>query len=228
MHPSKAPTRRKEARQPGADSPRMRRYTLFSLGIHVLVLTFVSLPWTQRERPIFADPLYEVALIQWPEPNYEPPRPALRKEPEPERKAKPKPKPKPKPETVALEAKTKTPEKAEPEPPPAEEPVSLGQVDQRDFTQDWYLQLIKARLARAWDPPSGGEGMMQASLHFIIRGDGSIGEPEVRSSSGWTLYDRSTLRAVMSVKKFPPLPESYSGDQLGLTVNFKRMLEGSS
>jgi TonB family protein len=178
-----------------------------------------------------------VALIKWPEPNFEPPKPAAKPKPKPPEPKPPEPKPKPKLETGPLK-ETKSPPKETPKPetkpvetkpvkeaPQAEDPVSLGVVDQPDFKQDSYLQLLRRLLARQWDPPGGGDGFTQASVHLVIKKDGTIVDPEVRNSSGWSLYDRSTLRAVLAVKKFPPLPEAYSGDELGLTVNFRQNVE---
>lgn len=239
MNPTKAPTRRKEARPPDAGSPKMRRFTLLSLGIHVLFVSLFSLSLIQPLRPVPAEPIYEVALIQWPEPNYEPPKPVRppekKKEPE-----KPKPEPKkPKPEDAVVVPKSEPKPKPPPEPKQAEEPVpektpvpiqdapeepvSMGEVDQKDFKHDYYLQQVRRILARAWDPPSGGTGLVEVGLHFIIDRTGAISALEVSSTSGWNLYDRAALSAVLSVKKLPPLPESYAGDQLGLTVNFQRM-----
>jgi TonB family protein len=108
-----------------------------------------------------------------------------------------------------------------PDAPP--EPVSLGVVDQKDFRHDYYLELIRGLLARAWNPPDGGSGLLLTSLHFNILRDGTIIEPEIVSPSGWSLYDRAALGSVMTVRKLPPLPEAYAGEQLGLTVNFRRM-----
>ena len=79
MDKNKAPTRRTEARQPGAGSSSMRRFALSSMGIHILVLSVVSLPVVQRESPVHAEPLYEVALIEWPEANFQPPTPTPKK-----------------------------------------------------------------------------------------------------------------------------------------------------
>lgn len=227
-----------EARQPDAGSP-MRRYTLLSLGIHVLLVSAISFPLIRPQRPIPAEPIYEVALIQWPEPNFVPPKPA--KTPTKPKQVE-KPKPLPKPEDAVV-----VPEKSEPKPKPVkdpepkkiespvpektpveipdvpEEPVSMGDVDQRDFKHDYYLQQLRRILARAWDPPVGGTGIVRTSVHFVIHRDGTVVTPEVTAPSGWRLYDRSALGAVLSVKKLPPLPEAYKGDQLGLTVNFQRM-----
>ena len=70
--------------------------------------------------------------------------------------------------------------------------------------------------------------MIRATVHFVVQRDGTIMEPEIVGPSGWTLYDRSTIRALINVKKFPPLPEAYSGGQIGLTVDFQRVVDGSS
>lgn len=238
MNSKKAPTRRKEARQPDAGPPRMRRYTLFSVGVHALLISLFSLPIIPRERPIPADPLYEVALIKWPEPNYEPPVPTRKEIPKPKKKPEPKP-PEPKQEAVPVKPVVKkekpAPKKEEPAPKPVpekkteetpqepDEPVSLGMVDQKDFKHDYYLQLVRSRLAQAWDPPAGGSGLMRTTMHFVILRDGTIIETEIVDSSKWNLYDRSAQRAIISVGKLPPLPEAYSGDRLGLTVNFRRL-----
>jgi outer membrane biosynthesis protein TonB len=241
MNPTKAPTRRKEARQPGAGSHSMRRYTLFSVGIHIAFISLISFPLVRPHRPILAEPIYEVALIKWPESNYLPPKPAQAREREkPVEKLKPRPKqkdevvvpkektprPKPTPKTEPEEKTPATSPKLVEIPNAPEDPVSLGMVDQRDFKHDYYLELLRGILARAWDPPRGGTGVIQTSLHFIIQRDGSILDPKVTVTSGWNLYDRSAMGAVLGVKKLPPLPEAYSGDQLGLTVNFQRMGDG--
>jgi outer membrane biosynthesis protein TonB len=189
-----------------------------------------------------ADPIYEVALVQWPEPNFQPPTPTRtppKVEPKPVEPEKPKPEPRPQ-EVVIPEKVEATPKPVEKKPPPEPkveatpkpvetpqvptEPVSLGQVDQRDFKHDYYLQLLRGILARAWEPPSEGEGLRKTSLHFIIQRDGTIVAPEIIAESGWTLFDRAALRAVLSVKKLPPLPEAYTGNELGLTVDFQTMM----
>ena len=241
MNSTKAPTRRMEARPPDAGSPDMRRFTLLSVGIHLLFLFLISVPLIQPRRPMPAEPIYEVALVSWPEPNYEPPKPV--RPPEKPKPQKPKPEPKkPKPEDTVVvpkkqapkpkpvvdpepeTTKTPVPEKTPvPIPDAPEEPVSMGEVDQQDFKHDYYLQQLRRILARAWDPPSGGTGVVRVSVHFIIDRNGAISALEVSTTSGWNLYDRSAMAAVLSVKKLPPLPEAYSGDQLGLTVNFQRM-----
>jgi outer membrane biosynthesis protein TonB len=247
------PIRRKEARLPEAGSTLLRRYALLSLVVHVTLagLSLASFPGLRRhERSLFAPRIYEVALVPAPVPNYEPPFPQAEKKKQPvplkavktpETKVKPKtedpkekpvktteaPPPKEKPATTATGTSEK-PQAATTTSAPEEHPVSMGMVDQANFHQDYYLETIRSILVRLWDPPTGGTpGLHQASIHFIVQRDGTITDPTITSASGWALYDRSALGAVMAaVHKLPPLPEGYEGNELGLTVNFQRVEEG--
>ena len=230
----------------------MTRYLALSLGVHLAVVFLISIPLVHRVRPIFAEPIFQVALVEWPEPNYVPPvptrvpprtqekpreKPAAEKKPEPDAvKIKdPRKKPeKPREETKPLVAENR---KAETRPVVSEQPaverpvlneapegpVSLGTVDQADFKHDYYLQIVMSRLAQAWVRPPGGQGVTRATVHFIIRRDGSIVQPFLQEPSGWALYDRSVDRAVHEVRQLPPLPEAYAGDQLGVTAVFQRI-----
>jgi outer membrane biosynthesis protein TonB len=217
----------------------MRPFVVASIVVHVAFLSALSRPAAEPQHPIIADPIYQVALIRSPEPNYEPPVPTT---PAPVRNVEPKKAPVPKPNKDAVAIPEPKPKKSpkNPEPPQklaaqvkpvktpeapraTDAPVSLGDVDQKEFTQDWYLETIRVMLARAWDPPAGGNGLLLTRVHLVIRRDGSIVKPEVMSGTGWGLYDRSAVGAVLTVKKFPPLPQDYPGDELGLTVNFQRL-----
>jgi protein TonB len=232
---------------PDAGSSLLRRYTPVSLILHAAGFALLALPPVQRERPVFAQPIYEVALVRWPVPNYEPPIPSTprKKQAEPAKTPKkeaPKPKdaipvksskPKPKADTKTEAKAESAPEAKSIDQPPGQSPVgtpngndrpvSLGQVDQEGFRHDYYLELLRTILARSWDPPLGGEGILTASVHFVIQRDGTITAPEIVGSSGWSLYDRSALGAVLTARKLPPLPEGYDGDHIGLTVNFQRV-----
>jgi protein TonB len=245
-------SRRKEARGPGAEGVGVTRYLALSLGVHLAVVFLISIPLVHRVRPIFAEPIFQVALVEWPEPNYVPPAPA-RVLPRPQDKPQEKPpaEKKPEPDAVKIKDTRKEPEKPREEPKPVvaetkkaetrpvvpdaspvehatptdapEGPVSLGAVDQTDFKHDYYLQIVMSRLAQAWVRPPGGQGVTRATIHFIIRRDGSIVQPFLQEPSGWALYDRSVDRAVHEVRQLPPLPEAYAGDQLGVTAVFQRI-----
>lgn len=184
----------------------------------------------------------KVEEVQPPEPEAVPvetkpkPKPKpIEKKPEPEvvKKAEKKPDPVPLKPAKAREEKSETVEpEVEPEveeiKAPKEvpvEPVSVGSVDQKDFKHNYYLQVVRARLAREWDRPGTGAGLLQSTVHFIIKRDGTVLSPEVTEPSGNTIYDRAALSAVFSVKQLPPLPDTYSGDQIGISVVFQTKFE---
>lgn len=259
MDDNPASARRQEGRQADVERTRIRGYTLASVAVHVVVVLSLSLLFSPPQKPVFAKPIYSVALVEWPEPNYEPPKPARRApEPPKERVEPPKPEPKPEPpDAVPLKPrprpemkepepkpkpKPKEPPKKEPEPPkedpapeptpeveapPAEdpEPVSLGTVDQKDFKHNYYLERVRALLARAWARPRLGSGTLRSTVHFVVKRDGTVVASYVSEPSGVALYDRSAMSAVLSVGKLPPLPQGYDGEELGLSVVFQS-LEG--
>jgi len=249
---------------------RMRRFTVFSVIGHLTILLGLGFTVAPPLRPIFAEPLYTVAFVESPDPNYEPPKrvrsksvrpktetpkPAAQPPPaetvptpepdiapteiaEPKPKAKPvKPKvvpkaaqPKPKPvEKVPLKPPAKRPDEAPAEdagptinnPEAPEDPVSLGMVDQKDFRDSYYLLLVRRKLAESWSAPTGGAGLLKTSIHFVIRRDGTIIDPEVNGSSSDRVYDRAALGAVVNAGAMPPLPQSYDGDEIGITVVFQ-------
>ncbi|HET9235205.1 MAG TPA: hypothetical protein VFP10_13805, partial [Candidatus Eisenbacteria bacterium] len=117
-----APIRRERARQPEPGSNLLRRYTPLSLAVHVGVaaLSLISFPALRgHERPVYAKPIYQVALMPSQVPNYEPPfpQPEKRKEPVPAKpvvtEAKPKQKAAPPKETVPVKSAKPTPKTTE-------------------------------------------------------------------------------------------------------------------
>ena len=248
----------------------MRRYTLWSLVLHLVLFLVLSFTITPPQRPIFAEPIYSVAVIEGPVPNNAPPKPV------PKQLEKPKPapvekKPEPKVEQKQDVVKVKEPEVVKPEPkktdppkkeevkkpvvePPKEkkplkapakrpdkaalpptktnaaetppEPVAVGMVDQKDFKHNYYLDRVRALIAQNWKAPASQAGLSEALVHFVIHRDGTFEAVEVRKSSGQGFYDRAAMRAVTSVSRFPPLPQSYSGSELGITVMFNTVRGG--
>jgi protein TonB len=74
-------------------------------------------------------------------------------------------------------------------------------------------------LASQWRRPALG-GEVVALVHFTIHRDGSVSDSRVVQSSGYSSYDLAALRAVQAAAPFPPLPQSYDQDSLGVTVEF--------
>jgi periplasmic protein TonB len=91
--------------------------------------------------------------------------------------------------------------------------------DNPNFKHSYYIDRLTAMLAAQWQRPAIG-GELVALVHFTIRRDGSVVSVSVVESSGYSSYDLAALRAVQQAAPFPPLPQSYTQDSLGVTVEF--------
>ncbi|MFH1845762.1 MAG: TonB family protein [bacterium] len=174
-----------------------------------------------------------------PEPEITPPEPVPVEEPDPEPRIVPEPEPQQ--VVVAPEPEVQEPP-AKPvvvaEPPPTLSPIGDVAPETTDirstdepFPFAWYLQLVKGRILRNWNPPQvsmRGADQMVCVIHFFIERGGAVTRPTIVSSSGITLLDRSSLRAVQAAHPLPPLPREFGSPALGLTYTFvtKSALQG--
>ena len=117
--------------------------------------------------------------------------------------------------------------------PPREGPgePSLAEVstpmlpDAPGFEYPYYLNLLRGRLSDAWLYPAdaaSGKEVLQATMAFRIRRDGSVDQARLEASSESDIFDRSVLRAVEAAAPFPPLPDGFKKETLGvLFVTFE-------
>lgn len=148
-----------------------------------------------------------------------------------------KPKPKPKPE-VKQQPKRPEPEPAKPShevpvtPPSAQRtvlpyaPVAGGlsgqvAVDDANFEFAYYLQMVRAQIARNWTPPAGAVTGARAELYFRVARSGAISALRIEAGSGNDVFDQSATRAVVITQQLPPLPLGYSGADLGIHFGFE-------
>ena len=101
-----------------------------------------------------------------------------------------------------------------------------GAVSERDQTllQFWITRVL-GNIANEWDPPSRPTGSREivAIVHFRVGRNGRlIVEPDTRSSSGNRRYDSAAVRAIMAGQPFPPLPQAYRGNTLGINLGFRQ------
>ena len=157
------------------------------------------------------------------EPQPVPPTPEPTPRPSPPKEPQPSPQPKPKAATP-------------PEPAPAPDlrrrqgsptgsttgTAALGArvgFDNPNFKHSYYIDRLTAMLAGQWQRPALG-GEIIALVKFTIHKDGAVSDVHVVESSGYSSYDLAALRAVQQAAPFPPLPQSYARDSLGVTVEF--------
>ncbi|MBN2209361.1 MAG: TonB family protein [Candidatus Coatesbacteria bacterium] len=108
---------------------------------------------------------------------------------------------------------------------------NLGEVsapmlrDAPVFEYPYYLNLLRGRLSDAWLYPAdaaSGKGVLQATMAFRICRDGRVDQVRLEESSKCEIFDRSVLRAVEAAAPFPPLPDGFKKETLGvLFVTFE-------
>jgi TonB family protein len=148
-----------------------------------------------------------------------------------------KPRAKPKPEVKQQPKPVEPPKQA---PPPTDNPqpaaarnlvlpyapVTSGvsgqvAVDDANFEFAYYLQIVRAQIARNWTPPAGSETGTRVEVYFRVTRSGSISGLRVDVGSGNDIFDDSAIRAVTITEQLPPLPLGYAGADLGIHFGFE-------
>jgi TonB family protein len=168
------------------------------------------------------------------------PKPPEVKKVEPPKVVKPPPK-KEEPEAIVkpeIKQKTPPPPPPEPEPEPAKiakapepepEPVVTNTVelDTDHISEElkWYIGIIRNKVWRNWIEPRhalASSANIRVVIRFEIDRSGRFAaEPTILEPSYNEFFDSSGLAAVMRAAPFPPLPESYSGETLGVQFGFE-------
>ncbi|MBI5116564.1 TonB C-terminal domain-containing protein [Candidatus Poribacteria bacterium] len=159
------------------------------------------------------------------------------------------PKPKEKPDEAAMSAAP--PKKEEPveseEEPVRPEPKQVASKADQDFVTSgdpgdvvgpgnvskdlinpelrWYIEIIRRKVWQNWIEPRHvlTDGVhARVVIRFEIGRDGGfVAPPEVFETSNVPLVDQSGYRAVLRAAPFPPLPESYRGNIMGIRFGFE-------
>ncbi|MBN1824333.1 MAG: cell envelope integrity protein TolA [Endomicrobiales bacterium] len=95
-------------------------------------------------------------------------------------------------------------------------PVSF---DISNFPFTYYTNQIVRKIGRFWQW-SREFGRLKTVVYFKILRDGQVAKIDVKDSSGDSLFDAQAVRAVTLSTPFPPLPESYPGEDLGVYFEF--------
>lgn len=99
--------------------------------------------------------------------------------------------------------------------------ISSAQLDAYDFGSPYYLSLVFGKIRDVWENPVQSSSVLMTTIYFRILRDGSIVETKVEKSSGIDLFDQSAMRAIISSAPFPPLPNEFTGDYLGIHLEFE-------
>ncbi len=99
-----------------------------------------------------------------------------------------------------------------------------SQIGLSNFPYTYYLQTIHSKISGNWYTSQispGVTGNFRTTVYFKIFRNGEISTLEVREPSGIRSLDLSALRAIQSSAPFPPLPNDYEGEFLGIHLIFE-------
>jgi TonB family protein len=99
--------------------------------------------------------------------------------------------------------------------------ISSAQVDDYNFGSPYYLSLVFGKIRDGWENPLQSSSTLMTTIYFRILKDGGVVEAKVEKSSGIDLFDQSAMRAIVSSAPFPPLPSEFTGDYLGIHLEFE-------
>lgn len=123
-----------------------------------------------------------------------------------------------------------------PAPPPPAPPVQKSgpsaalapqgsglSLDTANFPFGYYLVLLHRRISEAWDPgeltdPTAGE---KVTVYFRILRDGSAKDIRIEKASADPALNQLAVKAVSAALPFPPLPEDFHDDSLGVHFIFE-------
>lgn len=96
---------------------------------------------------------------------------------------------------------------------------SGSSLDVADFCCPEYITTMTVRIRTAWNQNQGATG--QTLVKFTILRDGSITRVETERPSGTSTLDLAALRAVLTTKTLPPLPDAFPNPTLTVHLNFQ-------
>lgn len=99
--------------------------------------------------------------------------------------------------------------------------ISAATVDGGPFGSSYYLALVFGKIRDLWENPVETSSTLRVTIYFKILKDGQVLDAQVEKSSGIDLFDQSALRAVLSNVPLPPLPAEYTGEYLGIHLEFE-------
>ncbi len=100
--------------------------------------------------------------------------------------------------------------------------VGSAQVDGADFGSGYYVEAFVAKINNLWENPiRSASSTLSAIVYFRILKNGDLADVKVERSSGVGVFDKAALRAVVSASPLQPLPDEYTGDYLGVHLEFE-------
>jgi TonB family protein len=96
---------------------------------------------------------------------------------------------------------------------------SGSSLDVADFCCPEYIATMVMRIRSTWNQNQGASG--QTLVKFTIQRDGRLTNAEIERASGTTPLDLAALRAVVTTRTLPPLPDAFPNPTLTVHLNFQ-------
>ncbi len=91
----------------------------------------------------------------------------------------------------------------------------------RGFTYSYYLNILLNKINKNWHNPFKNKDVVLKSIvYFEVDKSGKIYNVRLEENSGNELYNETTIRAVTSAERLPPLPQEFSDDYLKVHLEF--------
>ncbi len=221
----------------------MSRDIIYSVLLHLILvgLVMLSSPFVtngnvpfdevirvQLTAPSEIRPSEPVALepVSIPEPVFDEPEDIPISDPETMKEAKLTPKEKPKPKTQKqTNASNQTNGKNEGESKEVEtssgSPFAGATIDNATFNYPYWFTQTFNKIASNYRNTFLYDGTLVCVVYFQVIKSGRIIELRIEKSSGFSEFDETCLRAIERSKPFPPLPNDFRDEILGITLPFK-------
>lgn len=89
------------------------------------------------------------------------------------------------------------------------------------FPFSYYVKQVREKIVNNWLWSKSYPGELKTVVYFRILRSGEITDLKIKESSNNKTYDNICLRAVELATPFPPLPEGFKEDYLGVYFEFK-------
>lgn len=97
--------------------------------------------------------------------------------------------------------------------------TSAGWLDVADFCCPDYLALMVLKIRSNWKAEAENPG--DVVVKFTIERSGTISDPQVEQSSSYFTLDQNALRALVSTRQLPALPEAFANPTLTVHLRFQ-------
>ncbi|MBQ3835242.1 MAG: TonB family protein [Elusimicrobia bacterium] len=92
-------------------------------------------------------------------------------------------------------------------------------LENKNFRYSYYTGAILKKIRRYWQ--DSNINVLRTVVYFRIEKDGTVSKLKVHKSSKNSIFDKNALRAVELASPFPPLPDGYEENSLGVYFEFK-------